>query len=39
MLPNTFRSDPWHTGHSVSGSSENDWTTSSSCPQDRQRYS
>jgi hypothetical protein len=39
MLPNTLRSDPPQAGHSVSASSLNDWTTSSWCPQFRQRYS
>src|SRR5687767_13918745 len=39
MLPNTLRSSPWHSGHSVSGSSVKDCCTSSSWPQLLQRYS
>jgi hypothetical protein len=37
--PNTLRSEPPQLGHSMSGSSVKDWTTSSGSPQSRQRYS
>jgi hypothetical protein len=36
---NTLRSGPPHDGHSVSGASENDWTTSRRSLQALQAYS
>jgi len=38
-LPNTFRTGDPQVGHSVSGSSWNDWTTSKFVAQLSQRYS
>jgi len=35
----TLRRGPEHLGHSVNGSSEKDWTTSSCSPHSLQRYS
>jgi hypothetical protein len=39
MLPKTFFNVPSQWGHSVKGSSLNDWTTSRCEPQFRQAYS
>ena len=36
---NTFRNSPWHSGQTVSGSSENDCWTSNWWSQFLQRYS